>query len=190
MILCDRDIRIAIRDGNIIVTPQPEDFQFAPSALDIRVGDDFVEIDPEFVEESSLKVAVDLESFKIADIKRISRKLPDDRWVNGCAVLNPGELVLVRTYEYIHLPLKSQIAARVEGRSSYARLGLTVHMTAPTVHTGFRGKLTLEVKNHGVLPLHIKPNTTRLCQLVFERLSSTPDEPLVTDFLDQPTPLA
>jgi dCTP deaminase len=35
------------------------------------------------------------------------------------------------------LPHTARLAARVEGKSSLARLGLGVHVTAPTIHAGF-----------------------------------------------------
>ena len=56
------------------------------------------------------------------------------------------------TAEYVELPIDSRIAARVEGKSSLARLGLGVHITAPTIHAGFPGQIRLEIVNHGHLP--------------------------------------
>jgi hypothetical protein len=41
-------------------------------------------------------------------------------------------MCLVRTLEHVRLPLESKLAARVEGRSKQARLGMTAHITAPT----------------------------------------------------------
>ena len=35
----------------------------------------------------------------------------------------------------------SSLAARVEGKSSYARCGLLAHFTAPTIHAGFEGRV-------------------------------------------------
>lgn len=42
----------------------------------------------------------------------------------------------------------SRIAARVEGRSSLARIGLMLHLTAPTIHAGFEGNITIEMLSH------------------------------------------
>ena len=52
-------------------------------------------------------------------------------------VLAPWAFVLGWTAERIQLPHSSRLAARVEGRSSLARLGLGVHVTAPIIHAGF-----------------------------------------------------
>jgi dCTP deaminase len=59
------------------------------------------------------------------------------------------------------------LAARVEGRSSFARTGLLVHFTAPTIHTAFEGHITLEIINLGWAPVVLWPNM-RICQLIVE----------------------
>jgi deoxycytidine triphosphate deaminase len=51
-------------------------------------------------------------------------------------VLEPRAFVLATTRERVHLRHEARIAARVEGRSSLARVGLIVHLTAPTIHAG------------------------------------------------------
>jgi dCTP deaminase len=83
---------------------------------------------------------------------------------------------------------EARIAARVEGRSSLARIGLMVHLTAPTIHAGFEGHITLEMLNHS--PFHLKhvPDKTRICQLIFERLGETPSGLTATDFQGQADP--
>ncbi len=66
--------------------------------------------------------------------------------------LKPGDFVLAQTVEWIELPIKNgppYLGARIEGKSSRARCGLIVHCTAPTVHPGFEGTLTLEMANLG-----------------------------------------
>jgi dCTP deaminase len=76
--------------------------------------------------------------------------------------------------EYVNLPMDSRLAARVEGKSSLARIGVGVHITAPTIHAGFEGQIRLEIMNHGHLPVTIKPGM-RICQLIFEQTLGTPE---------------
>lgn len=83
-------------------------------------------------------------------------------------------LVLGWTAEYVNLPVDSRLAARVEGKSSLVRLGLGVHITAPTIHAGFEGQIRLEIVNHGPLPITLKPGM-RICQLIFEQTLGTPE---------------
>jgi deoxycytidine triphosphate deaminase len=49
--------------------------------------------------------------------------------------LAPGAFVLALTYESITVPKK--LIALVEGRSTYARVGLSMHQTAPWIQPGF-----------------------------------------------------
>ena len=60
-------------------------------------------------------------------------------------ILHPGEFVLGQTIEWVELP--DDLVARLEGKSSLARLGLQVHATAGFVDPGWRGRLTLELSN-------------------------------------------
>ena len=96
--------------------------------------------------------------------------------------------VLGITRERVHLKAGSLLAGRVEGRSSMARYGLTVHLTAPTIHAGFNGQITLEMINYGPFTLKLVPSSTRICQLVFERLESPPLREIRTAFQGQTQP--
>ena len=60
-------------------------------------------------------------------------------------VLPPNELWLGETSEWFNIPVS--LAARVEGRSSWGRLGLLTHLTAGFIDPGFRGTITLELYN-------------------------------------------
>ena len=92
------------------------------------------------------------------------------------------------TRESVHLKPGSKLAARVEGRSSLARLGLVVHLTAPTIHANFNAPITLEMINHGPFYLRLVPGKTRVCQLIFERLETEPAEDIKTEFQHQTSP--
>jgi dCTP deaminase len=82
--------------------------------------------------------------------------------------------VLAMTREKVHLKPGSKLAARVEGRSSLARIGLVVHLTAPIIHTNFNASITLEMINHGPFLLRLVPHKTVICQLIVEQLESEP----------------
>ncbi|MBV8888543.1 MAG: dCTP deaminase [Alphaproteobacteria bacterium] len=84
-----------------------------------------------------------------------------------------GTLLLAWTKEDIVLPYTSRVAARVEGKSSLSRLGILVHMTAPTIHAGFRGQIQLEMCNMGPYEV-ILDSGMAICQLIFEITFGTP----------------
>ena len=95
--------------------------------------------------------------------------------------MKPEEFLLAKTHETITLP--ADIAARVEGRSTLGRLGLGVHITAPTVQAGYRGRLTLEMFNVG--PYKIKlTERMKICQIIFERLTMPATAVYDGQFLD------
>jgi dCTP deaminase len=104
---------------------------------------------------------------------------------DGGVVIAPGAFVLAQTREHITLPQDSRLAARVEGRSSYARLGLVVHLTAPTIHAGFCGTIVLEMMNFGPFALKLDPGRTRICQLIFEELGAAPSVAFRSVFQNQ-----
>jgi dCTP deaminase len=65
------------------------------------------------------------------------------------------------------------LAARIEGKSSYARCGLLVHFTAPTIHAGFKGTITLEIMNLGPYAISLRPQMP-ICQLIIEEVRGVP----------------
>ncbi len=81
--------------------------------------------------------------------------------------MEPNRLVIGKTLEIVTLPL--HLAARIEGKSSLARLGLSVHVTAPTVLAGFSGRLVLEMNNIGPFPIQLQAGM-RIAQLIVEHL--------------------
>jgi dCTP deaminase len=82
----------------------------------------------------------------------------------GKFILHPGEFALASTIEFVGLP--SDVAAILEGRSSYARLGLEVHAAAGYIAPGFRGTVTFEMANIGHLPIPLYVGL-RIAQLTF-----------------------
>jgi dCTP deaminase len=99
-------------------------------------------------------------------------------------ILKPHQFLLAWTAEEITLPTSSRLAARVEGKSSLARLGIGVHVTAPTIHAGFDGPIQLEIVNHGELDVKLEVGM-RVCQLIFEQTAGTPDKGYKGQFLKQ-----
>jgi dCTP deaminase len=77
-------------------------------------------------------------------------------------VLHPHQFVLGSTLEYICLP--HDYCALVLGRSSWGRLGLNI-ATATMVQAGYRGCLTLELRNLGESPLPLTVGL-RIAQLL------------------------
>lgn len=165
MILSDREIKKALREKKIVVNPKPNlKEQLGSSSLDLRLGYHFRvykhrrlpyidPYDPETTRGMTEEVI-------------ISKKAP--------YVIQPGEFCLASVLEWVELP--DDLAARIDGRSSLGRLGLVIHSTAGHIDPGFAGSITMELSNIGMMPIMLYPKM-RICQLVFEALSSPAETP-------------
>lgn len=95
--------------------------------------------------------------------------------------LFPGEFILASTQEKVNVP--STLVARVEGKSSWARRGILVHVSAGYIDPGFRGNVTLEIANlHSTESAHLYPGD-RIAQIAFEDLDRPASMPYGTDGL-------
>jgi len=165
VILSDRDIKKYIEEGKIKVAPKPNfEIQLGPASLDFRLGNEFR------VFNHTVKPYIDPKDPKtfhnLTEIVKVSKNKP--------FVLQPSQFILGITLEEIELP--DDIGARIEGRSSWGRLGIIVHSTAGYIDPGFKGRLTLEISNIGMLPILLYPGM-RICQIAFETLSSPAEKP-------------
>ena len=84
--------------------------------------------------------------------------------------LAPGEFILGFTYERIRVP--RNLIALGEGRSTYARLGISMHQTAPWIQPGWKGPIVLEIMNNSPLTVELTPLDDKPCQLTFFQLTS------------------
>lgn len=167
MLLSDIQIleRLVAEDPEcIFVSPlvNPLD-QLGPSSLDVHLG---ATLQVPAVFDTS---CIDLTLTKGEVKRQVDHYFRTEQVVveNGF-VLHPGEFALGATLEFIRLP--KDIAARLEGRSSFGRLGVEVHSTAGFVDPGFEGPLTFELKNSGRLPVKLTPGL-RVAQLCFFAVS-------------------
>lgn len=176
MVLSGRDIQELLAAGQLDFRPPLEDLQVGTAAIDLRLGYNFA-FYPTLAAGlpanvgAILEQTVDLgdEALVRGFIDRV-RRANNRRLGDGDSIeIRPGAFLLAETLESFTLP--DNLAARVEGRSIYARLGLTVHQTAPTVKPGWAGQLTLEIVNNGPFTYRLYPGML-LCQLILEQLSS------------------
>ena len=96
-------------------------------------------------------------------------------------VLHPGEFILGVTKEKVTLP--ANIVGKIEGKSSLGRLGLMVHVTAGFIDPGFRGPVTLEMKNLLQVPIVLRPGK-KICQIAFAYLKSAAVNPYAGRYQD------
>lgn len=182
MIYSDEDIRNALELNNIIISPSPNRDSFSTSSVDLRLGNRFTVFRPAPTgSEISIRVN-EVDPEEIAS--RYGEEVTIDRY--QYLPVRPNDFVLAYTLEQITLPL--DLAARVEGKSSLARLGLSVHQTAPTVQAGWGSPrslpLRLEISNVGPFVCRLTPGI-QICQLIFEELKTKSDRELRSRFQNQ-----
>ncbi|MBY0404395.1 MAG: dCTP deaminase [Cyanobacteria bacterium] len=164
MILNEEQILARLVDPDperrIIITPiiKPEE-QFGPTSLDLRLGTDFQVLQRSNLTHLDLiKDPEDLQKDLQRSMKCVKVK-PTEPFI-----LHPGEFALASTLEFVKIPL--DLAARLEGRSTWGRLGLQIHATAGFVDPGFIGALTFELSNVSMVPLPLYPGV-RIAQICF-----------------------
>jgi len=96
-----------------------------------------------------------------ADYKKFTELID----ISESYILEPKELVFGITKEKITLP--DDIAAWINSRSRFARIGLMSHITAPFICPGVSNKQVLEIYNAGPMKIKLVPGT-KICQLVLQ----------------------
>ena len=169
MILGESELRTAIARRDLVFEPAVDDAQIGPASVDLRLSNEFLLIDTvlEAQRRAGLVSEVDLADYRFDLFRQQVAKSRKVRPEEGFP-LAPGRLVLGYTLELIRL--SNNLFGRVDGKSSLARLGLFVHITAPTVQPGFENHLQLELLNMGPIPIRLRPGRP-ICQLVVEEVS-------------------
>ncbi len=170
MRLCDKDIKKYLASGEIIISPKPSEVDISGVTVDVRLGSKFR------VFESHHAPFIDLSGPKHEVQAALDNVMSDEIEIadDKTFFLHPGELAISVTYESITLP--GNMVGWLDGRSSLARLGLMVHVTAHRIDPGWSGNIVLEFFNSGKLPLALKPKM-KIGALSFELLSDYAEKP-------------
>lgn len=147
----------------LVLRPVVDPDQIGGTTVDLRLGTEW-----EMMETSQLR-SLDPSDDPVQVQDLLNQSVKDFRLTaaqDGGLVLHPGQLVLALSLEYLKIP--SDLWGQLEGRSTWARVGLQVHATAGMVDAGFQGYLTFELQNTGNLPLALYPGL-RVGQLAFFR---------------------
>ena len=170
MRLCDKDIYQYLLDGKIKISPKPDYADISGVTVDITLGNKFR------VFEEHNAPYIDLSGPKAQVQEALNTVMSDEILIadDKAFFLHPGELALAVTQESITLP--ANIVGWLDGRSSLARLGLMVHVTAHRIDPGWSGNIVLEFFNSGKLPLALKPGM-KIGAISFEVLSDFAEKP-------------
>jgi dCTP deaminase len=147
------------KEGNPFVVVPTIDFerQYATNAVDLRLGNSF--ITSKLTEFTHIPTRPSSNPLSDKNIEYFFEKhfIP----FNKNFTLHPHSFVLAVTLEYICIPADHY--ALVLGRSTWGRLGLNI-ATATAVGPGFKGCITLELRNLSEVPITLNVGT-RICQI-------------------------
>ena len=120
--------------------------QVQPCSYDVRLDDHILRLSKD---ASGLRPYIDATNRTLVGLRYEQVDISESGYT-----LAPCEFILGSTQEVLHIP--DNLAARYEGKSSMGRLGLASHITAGFIDPGFKGNLTLEVKNETPYPIKLE----------------------------------
>ena len=144
MLLVDWQIKNAVETDKIRLEPFDESL-LQPNSYDVRLGDHFIV----YCKSQHFGSRHIIDPYNVESIVRHTVSYQ----VSDYIVIEPGDFVLGRTREVIGLP--DDIAAKIDGKSSIARLGIVVHQTGGFIDAGFYGTITLEISNANPFPVKL-----------------------------------
>ena len=185
MRLADSKIKALLKSGELTIIPHPKDEQITGVTVDVHLGDSF-KLWTNYVKD------VDGTTGSIVDpangvafttfghteplkdfLERSENSWEPDELRNGL-VIAPGSFCLGVTEESIKIP--NYLVGWLDGRSSLARLGLQVHVTAHRIDPGWDGKVVLEFYNCGPFPILLTPGM-KIGALSFESIDGVVETP-------------
>lgn len=155
MILGKKEIIKKIKNGDIKIEPFKRT-QISGSSIYLTLDDEF-----RIFEDK------DIDTKSILNLDKISNKIKTKK-----LVLEPGDFVLGITKERIKLP--EDICGWLEGRSRFARIGLSIHLTSNFLHPGTHNKQVLEIKNASGSRILLRAGV-KICQLILEKVEGGVD---------------
>jgi len=159
MILSDRDIREFMKLGKIRFEPAISEDQIGPGSVDLTLSDRFWKL------REDIRV-MDLSVMRFEDVS--------EQVVASEIVVPPHGLVIGMTREKIYLD--DDVCGWIEGRSRYARMGLSIHSASGFIHPGSHNHQILEILNLTHYPMKIRAGL-RVAQVVFELTRSRAEKP-------------
>lgn len=168
----DHDIKLAVAGRGIDIEPfNPAAVQ--PASYDLKLGNKFWRFkqpnSSAFNDYHDVSQIID----PLRSVADMMRSVHAEEFID----IKPQEMLLGVTAEKI--TLGDRVVARVEGKSSLGRIGLSVHITAGFIDPGFSGYITLEMYNCAPYPIRLRPGMW-IGQLAFQSTITPCDVPYGT----------
>ena len=144
-----------------MIDPAPSDSRIGQVSIDLRLGRKFTTFKDDGLPDHIPAIRVRSSLFESPDL-----------WVHmerDTFRIEPRGFVLAHTLERVEMP--NDLMGLVEGRSGWARAGLSVHLTAPKIDPGFNGTITLEIANMGPATVELVAEEDHPAQLMLIELT-------------------
>ena len=151
-------IKITTCEG---ATPFDKDKQVGRDSIDLRTGNEGYKIKRDYEYISTLDEKIE-ECFQKIQLS-----------TEHGYIIDPGETIVVGSAERIKL--SGPLFGEVMGRTRYARMGLSVHCTAPKFQGYSDAIIAFQITNHNLVPLKIFPYQT-IAQLVIHDIQAYPQD--------------
>ena len=189
MYLSDVDLRQAVQCGDLIVKPLP-DKEIGPTSIDLHLGpiEEAKVWDFEALAAHNKPLGLPPRELNVARMTygTVSRQFlvppPREAQVGdglvfrreNAIILRPQGFVVWQTEEIAGTPNENpKYICFIDGKSTRSRTGLVVHLTAPTIHAGWSGNITLEMTNCGPLDLVLHTGDA-IAQLTVAKITRPP----------------
>ena len=188
MFLSDRDLLWAIKTGRLSVTPRPETID--ATSIDLHLGKvddakiwDIEQFASDQRASGKLRPELCVGDYKIGMFgPKYTTPPPPFARDSNHAVSRRGDEIIVRPLGFLLWPTREEVGTPkinadlicfVDGKSTKARTGMIVHLTAPTIHSTWTGNVVLEIVNLGPFDLVFHEGDA-VAQLTVCKISSPP----------------
>jgi dCTP deaminase len=144
-VLSDFELKKRLNKGDLIIHPLLRIEQIHGIKIDLRLDNIFLLTKD--IEQSYYDPIIKKKNIEYTE----KVEIPYGQYF----VLHPGQFILAPLFEHFSVP--EDLLGRLDGRSSFGRLGVIVHQTAGIIDPGYRGSLMLELSNGGKLPVALYP---------------------------------
>ncbi len=161
--LPDWAIKYFIKNGIIQITPLLDNWEnkVDPTTYDFHLGPKLQVLKPSDIPIDP-QVGVTEEDYEEVDL------------LSGSYILNHNGFVVARTLETLVIP--DYIEARLDGKSSLARIGVGAHVTSARFDPGWNKPPVLELTNPGPRPVILRAGMP-VCAFAFNKLMWPVEKP-------------